>query len=136
FHFMSISLKIIIGSTRAGRKGPSIASWIYKLAKETAAFDTELIDLAEINLPFLDEPNHPRLHQYVHQHTLDWSAKIIPADAFIFVTPEYNYGYSAPLKNAIDFLYREWLYKPVAIVSYGGVSAGTRAVQQLKQVVS
>jgi len=84
----------------------------------------------------LDEPNHPRLRQYVHQHTKDWSATIERADAFVFVMPEYNYGFNAPLKNALDYLHAEWAYKPVGFVSYGGLAAGTRAVQMLKQVVT
>ena len=133
---MSLKLKIIIGSTRAGRQGPAVAAWIYNLAKERTEFDTELVDLAEVNLPFLDEPNHPRLRKYTQQHTKDWSAKIDEADAFIMVTPEYNFSYPAPLKNAIDYLHQEWLYKPAAIVSYGGIAAGTRSAQALKLVLS
>ncbi len=129
-------LKIIIGSTRPGRKGAAIANWIFDIAKQHREFETELVDLAEINLPFLDEPHHPILQKYEHQHTKDWSSLINGADAFIFVSPEYNYGYSAPLKNAIDYLFKEWQYKPVAFVSYGGVAAGTRAVQAIKQVVT
>lgn len=129
-------LKIIISSTRPGRKGPAVASWIHELAKGHGAFQVELLDLAEINLPFFDEPNHPRLQKYEHQHTKDWSKLISAADAFIIVTPEYNYGYPAPLKNALDYLYNEWTYKPVAFVSYGGLSGGIRAVQMLKQVVT
>ncbi|MBS1599988.1 MAG: NAD(P)H-dependent oxidoreductase [Bacteroidetes bacterium] len=127
-------LKIIIASTRPGRKGPHIAEWVYDVVKKNEAFETELIDLAAINLPFLDEPHHPRLKKYEQQHTKDWSAKIDPADAFIIVTPEYNFGYPATLKNALDFLYQEWNYKPVGIVSYGGISAGLRAAQMLRQV--
>ncbi|WP_262287390.1 NADPH-dependent FMN reductase [Micromonospora sp. MA102] len=96
----------------------------------------ELVDLAEWNLPFMDEPNHPRLRRYVHQHTRDWSATIDRADAFLIVMPEYNFGYTAPLKNAIDYLAHEWAYKPVGLVSYGGVSAGTRAAQMIKQVLT
>jgi len=130
------NLKIIIATTRPGRKGPSVASWVYDAAKKHAAFDTELIDLAVVNLPFLDEPHHPRFKKYEQQHTKDWSAKIDPADAIIIVTAEYNYGYPAPLKNALDFIWQEWNYKPVAFVSYGGIAGGTRAVQMLKQVVS
>src|SRR4051812_18736190 len=84
----------------------------------------------------MDEPNHPRLAQYTQQHTRDWSAKVSEADAFVFVTPEYNYGYTAPLKNAIDYPHHEWHYKPAGIVSYGGVAAGTRAAQMLKQVLT
>lgn len=104
------------------------------MLKQHNEFETELVDLAKINLPFLDEPEHPRLKHYQHEHTKQWSKLIDSADAFIVVTSEYNYGFPAPLKNALDFLYSEWSYKPVALVSYGGVSAGTRSVQMLKQV--
>jgi NAD(P)H-dependent FMN reductase len=130
------NLKIILASTRPGRKGLAIASWINDLAGKKSTFSTELLDLAEINLPFLDEPEHPRFKEYTHDHTRKWSKVIESADAFIIVTAEYNYGYPAPLKNALDFLSQEWAYKPLGFVSYGGVAAGTRAVQQLKQVVT
>ena len=130
------NLKIIIASTRPGRKGPSIAAWVYEIAKAHPEFETEILDLAVINLPFLDEKEHPRLQKYEHQHTKDWSAKINEADAFIVVTSEYNFSMPAPLKNAMDFLFNEWAYKPMAIVSYGGVSAGLRAAQMLKQVIT
>jgi NAD(P)H-dependent FMN reductase len=129
-------LQIIIASTRPGRVGPSVASWIYDRAVAHGGFDVELIDLAEVNLPMYDEPKHPRLRQYEHQHTKDWSATIDRADAYIFVIPEYNYGFNAAVKNAIDYLHHEWQHKPVGFVSYGGVAAGTRAVQMLKQVVT
>jgi NAD(P)H-dependent FMN reductase len=129
-------LQIIIASTRPGRVGPSVASWIHQRAITHGGFDVELIDLAEVNLPMFDEPKHPRLRQYVHQHTKDWSATIDRADAFIFVIPEYNYGFNAAIKNAIDYLNAEWKHKPVGFVSYGGVGAGTRAVQMLKQVIT
>ncbi len=99
-------------------------------------FLVEVLDLAEINLPFLDEIHHPRLQKYEHEHTRSWSRQIDSADAFIVVTPEYNYGFPAALKNALDFLYNEWNYKPIGFVSYGGVAGGTRAVQMLKQVVT
>uniref|UniRef100_F4CEU4 NADPH-dependent FMN reductase n=1 Tax=Sphingobacterium sp. (strain 21) TaxID=743722 RepID=F4CEU4_SPHS2 len=131
-----IQLKIILGSTRNGRKGHAVAHWVYETAKKYTTFDTELIDLKKVNLPFMDEPVHPRMQQYTHQHTKDWSSKIGAADAFIFVTPEYNYGMPAPLKNALDFLFNEWAYKPVAMVGYGGIAGGTRAIQQLKQVTN
>ena len=130
------NLKIIIASTRPGRKGPALANWIFEVAKKYTEFSVELLDLAEINLPFLDEPNHPRMQQYTKEHTKKWSATITSADAFIFVTPEYNYGYPATLKNAIDFLFNEWNFKPVAFVSYGGIAAGTRSMQAIKQVLT
>jgi NAD(P)H-dependent FMN reductase len=129
-------LRIIIGSTRPGRVGPSVAAWIAERAREHGGFDVEVTDLAELNLPMYDEPNHPRLRKYVHQHTKDWSALAEASDAFIFVTPEYNYGFNAALKNAIDYLHGEWANKAAGIVSYGGVAAGTRATQMLKQVLT
>jgi NAD(P)H-dependent FMN reductase len=130
------TLQIIIGSTRPGRVGPSVAAWIYDRALKHGGFEVELIDLAEVNLPMFDEPRHPRFGEYVHQHTKDWSATISRGDAYVFVIPEYNYGFNAAIKNAIDYLNREWLYKPLGFVTYGGVAAGTRAMQMLKQVVS
>jgi NAD(P)H-dependent FMN reductase len=129
-------LAIVIGSTRPGRVGPKFAEWFRERAVAHGAFDVELIDLAQVNLPLLDEPNHPRLHQYVHQHTIEWSQTVERVDAFVFVTPEYNFGYNAALKNAIDYLSGEWANKAIGFVSYGGVAAGTRAVQQLKQVLT
>jgi NAD(P)H-dependent FMN reductase len=130
-------LEIIIASTRPGRVGLPVGRWMQARAAAHGGFsDVELIDLAEVNLPFMDEPHHPRLGRYVHQHTRDWSAKVSEADAFVFVMPEYNYGYNAVLKNAIDFLVNEWKYKPVGLVSYGGVAGGARAAQMIKQVVT
>ena len=131
------TLQIIIASTRPGRIGLPVAEWINGVAQKHDAFDdVRLVDLAEWNLPFMDEPHHPRLRRYEHQHTRDWSANIDQADAFVIVLPEYNYGYTAPLKNAIDYLHHEWAYKPVGLVSYGGVAAGARAAQMLKQVLT
>lgn len=130
------TLKIIVASTRPGRKGPAIAAWIQEIAKQQPEFTVELLDLAEINLPFMDEPNHPRLQQYEHEHTKKWSRTIDAADAFIIVTPEYNHGFPAPLKNALDYLLKEWAYKPVGLVSYGGIAGGTRSIQLLKPVLT
>lgn len=129
-------LQIIIGSTRPGRVGPSVAAWFRDRAAGHGAFDVEVVDLAEVNLPLLDEPRHPRLRDYENQHTKDWSAVVDRGDAYVFVVPEYNYGFNAATKNAIDYLHHEWQHKPVGFVSYGGVAAGTRAVQMLKQVVT
>jgi NAD(P)H-dependent FMN reductase len=129
-------LHVILASTRPGRAGEPIADWFVERARAHGAFDVELVDLAEVALPFFDEPAHPRLRRYEHEHTKAWSRRIDAADAFAIVTPEYNFGYPATLKNAIDYLHFEWQHKPVGFVSYGGVAAGTRAVQQLKQVVT
>jgi NAD(P)H-dependent FMN reductase len=129
-------LQIIIASTRPGRVGLPVAQWFEAAAIQHGGFTVEVVDLAEVALPFFDEPHHPRLRRYEHEHTKAWSATVERADAFVFVTPEYNYGFNAVLKNAIDYLNQEWQHKPVGFVSYGGVAAGTRAVQMLKQVVT
>lgn len=129
-------LRIVIGSTRPGRVGPAVADWIARRAHEHGGFDVQVTDLAELDLPMFNEPNHPRLRRYVHQHTKEWSALVEGSDAFIFVTPEYNYGFTAALKNAIDYLAREWQHKAAGIVSYGGVAAGSGAAQMLKQVLT
>ncbi len=129
-------LLVIIASTRPGRVGLPVAQWFTAHAEAHGRFDVEVADLAEIDLPFMDEPNHPRLRRYTQEHTKRWSATVDAADAFVVVTPEYNYGFTAPLKNAIDYLHYEWSTKPLGIVSYGGVSAGTRAAQMIKQVVT
>jgi NAD(P)H-dependent FMN reductase len=129
-------LQVIIASTRPGRVGLPVATWFAQRAREHGGFTVEVVDLAEVDLPIFDEPKHPRLGQYEHQHTKDWSATIARGDAFVFVMPEYNYGFNAAVKNAIDYLHVEWQHKAVGFVSYGGVAAGTRAVQMLKQVVT
>src|SRR6201992_997356 len=139
-------LMIVIASTRPGRIGLPVSEWIDAAAREHGGVDVRLAhrggfagalpDLGEIDLPFFDEPKHPRLCEYTHQHTKDWSARVEAADAFVFVHPEYNYGINAPLKNALDYLNAEWKYKPLGFVSYGGVSAGARATQMIKQVAT
>jgi NAD(P)H-dependent FMN reductase len=129
-------LLIVIASTRPGRVGLPVGEWFVERATEHGGFELELADLAQLKLPLLDEPNHPRLRKYTKDHTHAWSAIVDAADAVVLVTAEYNYGYPAALKNAIDYLHHEWRYKPVGFVSYGGVAAGTRSVQQLKQVVT
>jgi NAD(P)H-dependent FMN reductase len=129
------TLLIVIASVRQGRRGGAVGNWIYDLAVANGAFDVSLIDLRKLDLPLSDEPHHPKQGHYLHQHTRDWSSQVAAADAFVFVTPEYNHGLAAPLKNAIDYLHAEWQCKPVSFVSYGGAAGGTRAVQMLKQVV-
>ncbi len=129
-------LKIINSTTRPGRKGPAITAWVAAIARQHPDFQVEVLDLGEINLPMMNEPFHPMMQKYQHEHTKRWSATIAEADAFVMVTAEYNSGIPAPLKNALDYLGKEWAFKPAAIVSYGGVSAGTRAAQMLKGVLS
>jgi NAD(P)H-dependent FMN reductase len=129
-----IKVAIIIGSTRPGRKGEAVARWIYELAKQRPDAEFELVDIQDYHLPLLDEPVPPSRGQYQHEHTKAWSAKISTFDAFIFVTPEYNHGTSGALKNAIDYLYREWNNKAAGFVGYGS-AGGTRAVEQLRLVM-
>jgi NAD(P)H-dependent FMN reductase len=127
------TVKIISSTVRPGRKGPVIAQWISGQAKNHGSFEVELLDLGEINLPLMNEANHPSLKKYEHEHTKQWSAKIDEADAFIFVTAEYDNSYPAPLKNALEYLIAEWTYKPSGIVSYSmSPFGGARAVQTLK----
>ena len=128
-------LQVIIGSTRPGRVGPAVADWITKRAKQQGDFEVEVTDLAELNLPLFDEPHHPRLGQYVHQHTMDWSAIVNRSDAFVFVIPEYNHTFNAAIKNALDYLHSEWQNKPAAIVTYGGASGGAHAARALEPVL-
>lgn len=125
-------LKVITSTVRPGRKGPVVAAWILDVARQYGHFDVELLDLAEIDLPLMNEPKHPALRQYEHEHTKKWSAVIDEADAFIFVTAEYNSNYPAPLRNALEYLVLEWGHKPAGVVSYGGISAGTRAATNLR----
>ena len=127
------NLKVISSTTRPGRKGPIMARWISEVAEQHDRFDVEMIDLGDVELPMMNEPNHPSMKKYEHKHTKQWSAKIEEADAFIFVTAEYNHTYPASLQNALQYLSKEWNYKAAGIVSYGGVSGGTRAYIDLKK---
>ncbi|HEY1907842.1 MAG TPA: NAD(P)H-dependent oxidoreductase [Myxococcaceae bacterium] len=125
---------IIVGSTRPGRKAEAVARWLLELAVERGDAQYELVDIAEYNLPHLDEPAPPSLGQYSKPHTHAWSKKIESFDGFVFVTPEYNHSTSGALKNAIDFLYREWNNKAAGFVSYGS-AGGARAVEHLRLVM-
>lgn len=128
-------LQVLVASTRPGRVGEPVARWIARRAGEHAAFDVEVVDLAEIDLPMFAEPKHPRLGEYTLDHTREFSAIINHADGFVFVFPEYNHSYNAALKNALDHLNKEWAGKPVGLVSYGGVAAGARAAVALEPVL-
>jgi NAD(P)H-dependent FMN reductase len=125
-------LHTVIVSTRPGRIGPPIAHWFHDFATQHGKFETKLIDLADFNLPIYDEPSHPKLHKYEHEHTKRWSESVAEADAYVFVTPEFNFCPPPSFVNALNYLYREWNYKPCGFVSYGGVSGGMRAVQMEK----
>ncbi|NKF24264.1 NADPH-dependent FMN reductase [Solimonas marina] len=126
---------VIIGSTRPTRICPGIARWVRDAAQAESPLQYDLIDLAEINLPFLDEPLKAALGQYQHEHTRAWSRLVSGYDAFIFVFPQYNWGYPAPLKNALDFLYREWHGKPVSYVTYG-THGGNKGADQIRGVLA
>ena len=124
-------IQVIIGSTRPGRTGKAIGDWFFKQLDENNYNATfELVDLVDYNLPLLDESNLPAMQQYTQDHTKKWAEKISQADGYIIVTPEYNHAAPAALKNAIDYLFMEWKYKPMAYVSYGAVG-GIRAIEPL-----
>jgi len=127
---------IIVGSVRPGRAGLPVAEWVRSVVDNTARFELDFADLAEIALPFMDEPEHPIKRRYTKPHTIAWSNRVDAADAFIFVAPEYNHSFAPALKNALDFLWHEWKRKPVGIVSYGGVAAGARGVVALESALT
>lgn len=129
-------LSIVIGSTRPGRKGPVFANWLLDMAREHGKFEPVLDDLAAYDLPLLDEPHHPRLGKYENAHTKAWAKAVDAADAFVFVTPEYNYFAAPAIVNAVDYLAREWQYKPASFLSYGGQSGGLRSVQATKPLLT
>jgi NAD(P)H-dependent FMN reductase len=126
-------VQLIMGSTRAGRICPRITEWIAAIGQEQTGFDYQIIDLADWPLPMDDEPGIPAMGHYSQPHTRAWSDKVSQSDAVIFVTPQYNWGYPAVLKNAIDHLYAEWRDKPTVIVTYGGHGGG-KCAEQLRQV--
>lgn len=127
------SVLIIMGSVRAGRRCPRVARWVLGIAWELADLDFEIVDLNDWPLPFDDERHIPAQGIYIQPHTRAWSEKIQAARGFVIVTPQYNWGYPAPLKNALDHLYREWHSKPLALVTYGG-HGGAKCAAQLRQV--
>ncbi|POS69240.1 hypothetical protein DHEL01_v212363 [Diaporthe helianthi] len=142
-----VKVGIICGSTRSPRAGPQITDFVHETIKSHLAsqpppdglsITLETVDIADFNLPLFDEPGIPQAitdpSGYAHQHTRDWSARIASLDAFIFVTPQYNWGIPAALKNAIDFLFNEWMRKPGMVVSYGGHGGG-RAAEALAVVL-
>src|SRR5258706_855410 len=129
-----LKIAIITGSTRPGRKSEAVARWVYDIAAKRSDAAFEVVDIAAFNLPLLDEAVPPMMNQYSKPHTKAWAAKIASFDAFVFVTPEYNHSIPGALKNAIDFLFREWNDKAAGFVGYGGVG-GARAVEHLRLVM-
>ncbi len=130
-----LKIAIVTGSTRPGRKNEPVARWVHSIARQRKDAEFELVDIADYNLPLLDEPGPPSLGRYEHEHTKTWSRKIGSFDGYVFVSPEYNHGTSAALKNAIDYLYREWNNKAAGFVAYGG-AGGVRAVESLRLVMA
>jgi NAD(P)H-dependent FMN reductase len=130
-----LKIAIILGSTRPGRNGEAVAKWVYEIAQKRSDAEFELVDIKDFNLPLLDEPVPPSLGQYTKGHTKAWAAKIDSFDAYVFVTPEYNHGTSGALKNAIDFLFKEWNNKAAGFVGYGS-AGGVRAVEHLRLVMA
>jgi len=134
---MKPKILVILGTTREGRRGDKVSDSVMKILSEVKNADFEFIDLRDWDLPFYNLPGYPsdKPGAYGSEIQEKWAKKIESADGFIFITPEYNHGYSAILKNAIDFLWYEWNHKPVSFISYGNVTGGVRAVEQLRQVL-
>lgn len=130
-----LKIGIVVGSTRPGRNGATVARWVHEQASKRGDAHYELVDIADYDLPLLDEPVPPSMGQYGKEHTRRWADKIGSLDAFVFVTPEYNHTTSGALKNALDFLYAEWTDKAAAFVSYGS-AGGVRAVEHLRGIMA
>ncbi len=130
-----LRIAIVIGSTRPNRRAPDVAKWVRDLAAKRGDATYEIVDIADYDLPVLDEPMPPSMGNYAHDHTKRWSETIASYDGFVFVTPEYNHSISGALKNAIDFVYHEWTNKAAGFVSYGS-TGGVRAVEHLRGIMA
>lgn len=126
---------VLLGSNRPGRKGEKVADWFKTVTNARDDMEFTYVDVDDLRLPMYNEPEIPMMGNYRYDYTKKWAEQVAAADAFVFITPEYNHGYPAVLKNAIDYLYAEWVHKPVGFVGYG-VNAGVRSVEQLRQVVA
>ena len=129
-----LKIGVIVGSTRPGRNAEKVANWVMEQAGKRKDAQFELVDLKDYSLPLLDEPVPPSMGKYSKPHTLAWARKIDSLDAFVFVTPEYNHGLPAALKNAIDFVYAEWNNKAAGFVGFGS-AGGARSVEHLRGVM-
>jgi len=129
-----LKIAIIVGSTRPGRKADTVARWVFDIAARRGDASFEIVDIADFDLPLLDEALPPSMGQYAQPHTKAWAARIAGFDGFVFVTPEYNHSTSGALKNAIDYLFREWNDKAAGLVGYGS-TGGTRAVEHLRGIM-
>jgi NAD(P)H-dependent FMN reductase len=125
---------VILGSTRQGRFGETVARWLFPIVESREDLTAELVDLRDWKLPYYDRPNVAAASEYDDEQCRAWAEVVGRADGFLVITPEYNFGYPAVLKSALDAVYKEWNRKPVAFASYGGWSGGTRAVEQLRSV--
>jgi len=130
-----LKIGIVIGSTRPNRRAPALAEWVLDIAKKRGDAAYEIVDPLDYDLPVLDEPMPPSMGNYTQPHTRKWAAKVDSLDGFVFVTPEYNHSISGALKNAIDFVYREWNNKVAGFVSYG-TTGGARAVEHLRAIMA
>jgi NAD(P)H-dependent FMN reductase len=133
---MPLRIAVILGSTRPGRRGDQIAAWVLEAARAHGGAEYVLVDLADHGLGNLDEPGNPNAQQYQHDHTRAWGALIDSFDGYVFLVPEYNHSYPGALKNALDYVYREWNDKAAGIISYGGWVAGARAAEALRLVLA
>ena len=129
-------LGIVTVSVREGRVGAPVTDWFVEQATRHGGFEIERVDLKAVGLPVYSEPNHPRLKKYTQETTKAWSATVAALDAFVFVTPEYNFATPPSLVNALDHLFSEWHYKAAGFVSYGGVSGGLRATQMTRMLLT
>ncbi len=129
-----VNIMILIGSTRPNRFGPKVAEWMFEQSKQIKDAKFTLVDVQDLALPLLDEPQIPMLGNYQNAHTKAWAKLVDAADGFVFVTPEYNHSSTPALINAIDYLAAEWRYKPSASVSYGADAGGARAIEHLRHI--
>jgi NAD(P)H-dependent FMN reductase len=128
-----VKIAVVVGSTRPGRRSKQVADWVLARATSRAGADFEMLDIADFNLPLLDEPLPPSMGDYKHEHTRVWAETVARFDGYIFVTAEYNHSVPGALKNALDFLYAEWNNKAAGFVSYGS-AGGVRAVENLRLI--
>ena len=130
-----ITIAVVLASTRPGRRGAAVADWVLEHAGGRTEATFELVDLAAIDLPQIDEPMPPAMGRYTLPHTREWAQTVAKYDGYLFITPEYNHSVPGPLKNALDRVYAEWHNKAAAFVSYG-VDGGVRAVEALRPIMS
>ncbi|WP_028670440.1 NADPH-dependent FMN reductase [Saccharospirillum impatiens] len=128
-------IAVVTGSTRPGRNNIAVANWVLENAQKRSDAQFELVDIADFNLPVLDEAMPAGFQQYANEHTKKWSQTIAQYDGYIFVTPEYNHSISGALKNALDYISAEWNNKAAGFVGYGS-AGGVRAVEHLRQIAS